>query len=190
MTRLRSRLTYANVVSTIALFLALTGGAVYAASKIRSGDIAPNAIKSKQIAPKAVKPSDMATPVQFVAKAHGGGAAFANGSANYPLTGKTSWTQGPNQVDQFIVEVKGSAANAPSGGGFPAFCVASVIIKVDDKAVASTGVLGANSDFTSTGYLMDTGNKDKRKMTASLQSANCDPSSHVDAVTVRAIGTG
>jgi hypothetical protein len=37
MRRARARLTYANVVATIALFLALGGGAVFAAAKIRSG---------------------------------------------------------------------------------------------------------------------------------------------------------
>ena len=54
MRKLNDRLTYANVVSTLALFLALSGGAVYAAGKIGSDDIAANAIKSKQIAPGAV----------------------------------------------------------------------------------------------------------------------------------------
>ena len=189
MDRLRSRLTYANVVSSLALFLALTGGAVYAAGKITTGDIAANAIKSKQIAPKAVKPSDEATPVQFVAKAHGGTASFTNTTTNYPLTGDTTWTQGPKEVDQFLLEVKGSSANA-TGGGFPMICFASVIVKVDGKAVASASVFGTNSDVTTTSALMDTGNKDKRKLTADLQSSSCDPTSHVDAVTVRAIGTG
>jgi hypothetical protein len=188
---LRNRLSYANVVSTIALFLALTGGAVYAAGKIGSGDIAPNAIKSKQIAPKAVKPSDMATPVQYVANAHGGSEAIPNGTAAYPLSGKTTWTQGPNQVDQFFVEVKGSAANASSGGGgFPQICFASVVIKVDDKPVTSAAVVGTNSDLTSVGALMPTGGKAKRKMTASVQGASCDPTSHVDSVAVRVLGTG
>lgn len=37
--RLRQRLTYANVVSTLALFLVLTGGAAYAAKKISSHDL-------------------------------------------------------------------------------------------------------------------------------------------------------
>jgi hypothetical protein len=191
MNRIRSRLTYANVISTIALFLALTGGAVYAASKIRSGDIAANAIKSKQLAPKAVKPSDMATPVQFVAKATGGSASFTNSAADYPLHGKTTWTQGPSEVDQFFIEVKGSATSASSGGGFPTICFASVTIKVDDIPVASAGVFGSTQQTTtSTGVLLDTGNKDKRKMTASLQSSNCDPNSHVDSVMVRGVGTG
>lgn len=39
MQRLRRRLTYANVVSTFALFLVLTGGAAYAAKKIGSHDL-------------------------------------------------------------------------------------------------------------------------------------------------------
>lgn len=55
----RPRLTYANVVSTLCLFLALGGSAAFAASKIRSGDIAPNAIKSGNIAPGAVKTADV-----------------------------------------------------------------------------------------------------------------------------------
>ena len=187
---LRERLTYANVMSTIALFLALSGGAVYAASKIHSGDIAANAIKSKQIAPKAVTPADMATPVQYVASAHGGSEAIPNGTADYPLSGKKTWTQGPNQVDQFFAEVKGSAASASSGGGFPLICFASVVIKVDDKPVTSVAVVGANSDITSVGALMPGAGKVKRKMTASVQGSSCDPTSHVDSVTVRVIGTG
>ena len=48
------KLTYANVVSTIALFLAIGGGA-YAATQLPK-----NSVKSKQIAPGAVKTSDIA----------------------------------------------------------------------------------------------------------------------------------
>ncbi len=57
--QIRPRLSYANVVSTLCLFLALGGGAAFAASKIRSGDIARNAIKSGNIAPGAVKAPDV-----------------------------------------------------------------------------------------------------------------------------------
>ena len=46
MRRLRPRLSYANVVSTIALVFALGGGVVYAAGKIGSSQIAKNAIHS------------------------------------------------------------------------------------------------------------------------------------------------
>ncbi len=57
---MRQRLTYANVVSTIALFLVLTGGVVYAASKIRTKDIQRQAVTQKKIAPGAVKNGKLA----------------------------------------------------------------------------------------------------------------------------------
>ena len=56
---------YANVVATIALFLALTGGAAYAANQlgknaVKSKNIAPKAVKNKHIAPNAVKEKQIA----------------------------------------------------------------------------------------------------------------------------------
>lgn len=53
MGRLSARLSYANVMATIAVFLALGGGA-FAASKFGK-----NVIKSRNIAPKAIKTSDL-----------------------------------------------------------------------------------------------------------------------------------
>jgi hypothetical protein len=50
---IRSRLTYANVAATLALFLALAGGAAFAADKL-----AKNSVKAKQIAPNAVGSSE------------------------------------------------------------------------------------------------------------------------------------
>ena len=47
--RIRSPLTYANVMATIAVFGMLTGGGAYAASKIGSKDIAKNAVRAKHI---------------------------------------------------------------------------------------------------------------------------------------------
>ena len=55
MTHLRDRLTYANVVATLALFLALGGGAVWAAGEVTSQDLAKRAVKTKNIADNAVK---------------------------------------------------------------------------------------------------------------------------------------
>ena len=69
------KLTYANVVATLALFLALGGGAVWAAAElgknavkskniarnaVKSGDIASNAVKTRNIAKNAVKSSKIA----------------------------------------------------------------------------------------------------------------------------------
>jgi len=54
------KLTYANVVATLALFLALGGGAVWAAGQlgknvVKSKNIAANAVHTKDIAKNAVK---------------------------------------------------------------------------------------------------------------------------------------
>ena len=47
--RVRAKLTYANVVATIALFLALGFGTVYAAGKINGKTIKPNSIPGNRI---------------------------------------------------------------------------------------------------------------------------------------------
>ena len=70
--KLRRRVTYANAMSTIAVFGVLAGGGAYAASKIGPKDIGKNAvrakhIKGKQVAAKhvrngAIKPRHLATP--------------------------------------------------------------------------------------------------------------------------------
>lgn len=56
----RGTITYANVVSTIALVAALGLGSAYAADKIRSNDIAKNAVRSKHIKNGGVRPADLA----------------------------------------------------------------------------------------------------------------------------------
>src|SRR6478752_6275967 len=48
------RLTYANVVATLALFLALGGGAVWAAGKIGSKSLKANAVTAGKIKRNAV----------------------------------------------------------------------------------------------------------------------------------------
>lgn len=56
---IRSRLTYANVMASVAVFLALGGGA-YAAATIGSSDIQRNAVLSKHIKKANVKGGDIA----------------------------------------------------------------------------------------------------------------------------------
>jgi hypothetical protein len=53
--KIRRTFTYANVVATLALFLAISGGAVYAAT-----NLGKNAVKSTNIAAKAVKSRNLA----------------------------------------------------------------------------------------------------------------------------------
>ncbi len=54
------RLTYGNIVATLALFLALSGGAVWAANKITSKQIGKGAVKNKNLAKNAVKAKNLA----------------------------------------------------------------------------------------------------------------------------------
>jgi hypothetical protein len=75
--RIRGKLTYANVASTLALALALGGGSVYAAGKIGGGDIRKGAVRSKQIKNRNVKRQDIA-----------GGAVNSRKVSNNSLSGK------------------------------------------------------------------------------------------------------
>jgi hypothetical protein len=54
MRRIRSHLTYANVMSTIAVFGVLAGGGAYAASKIGTSDIENGAVTAKKLHKRAV----------------------------------------------------------------------------------------------------------------------------------------
>jgi hypothetical protein len=65
--------SYANVVATIALFLALSGGVVYAAStlgknSVKSKNIAANAVKTRNLAKNAVKSKNLAANSVTAAK--------------------------------------------------------------------------------------------------------------------------
>lgn len=54
MRRLRSSLSYANVASTLALFLAVSGGTAIAAATIGTSDIQRGAVTKSKIAPSAI----------------------------------------------------------------------------------------------------------------------------------------
>jgi hypothetical protein len=58
--RTRLKPTYANVMSTIAVFGVLAGGGAYAASEVGSRDIAPNAVRAKHVKKGQVKAKHIA----------------------------------------------------------------------------------------------------------------------------------
>jgi hypothetical protein len=131
---LRSRFTYANVVATLALALALTGGTVYAAVQLGKDDV-----KSRHIAPGAVETSDLDSDAVTSPKIADGsvragdlaGAIFDGvgvdvaGSATagpkgaintatttpLPLTGKTSFSVGPCEVGALVAEARFTTAS-------------------------------------------------------------------------------
>ncbi len=142
----KPRLTYANVVSTLALFLVLGSSAAYAADKIRSGDIAPGAVRtsdvfkraivsgkiamgavrsnqiadgavgSKQIGAGAVAPSNLQFPVFYVASPTGGSAPVTGGPEPYPLADGT-WVQKPGEIDVIFGAALATLAYDESGPG-------------------------------------------------------------------------
>jgi hypothetical protein len=86
MRRTRTALSYTNVVATLALFLALSGGAVYAANKITSKQIGKGAVKNKNLAKNAVKAKNLAknsVTSAKIAKNAVKNAAIADGAVNF-----------------------------------------------------------------------------------------------------------
>jgi len=124
----RPRLTYANIVSTLALFLALGGSAAYAASKVHSGDIAPNAVKTANLAPGSVHSSKV-----FKRAIVSGKLAVGAVRSNQIADGAVGSTQigagavSSRQIADGTIGSKqiGNSAVAPSNLEFPVFYAAS-----------------------------------------------------------------
>ena len=57
--RLRSRVTYANLASTLALTAALSTGGAYAAGQIGASDIKDDAVKTRHLADSSVRKPDI-----------------------------------------------------------------------------------------------------------------------------------
>lgn len=73
MKKIPSAFSYANVVATLALFLAVSGGVVYAASTlgrnaVKSKNIAAHAVKNRNLAKHAVKNGNLAANAVSTAK--------------------------------------------------------------------------------------------------------------------------
>jgi hypothetical protein len=104
----RPRLTYANVVSTLALFLAFGGSAAFAATKIRSAELAPGAVHTSNVFKRAITSGKIAL-----------GAVRSNQIAEGAV--------GATQIGDGAIGSKqvGAAAIAPSNLQFPVFYAAS-----------------------------------------------------------------
>src|ERR1700704_261437 len=96
--QIRKRLTYANVMSSIAVFLILGGATAFAASKIGAKQLKANSVTAGKIKKKAVtnsKPADgsvnfakIATGTNVIATASGGPVPANSATvATIPLTG-------------------------------------------------------------------------------------------------------
>ncbi len=60
LSRLRARLTYANVISSLALFLVVSGGTAYAVNTIGSSDVIDESLLSQDIKNREVGTNDLA----------------------------------------------------------------------------------------------------------------------------------
>jgi hypothetical protein len=78
MKRLRAKLTYANVVATLALFLVIAGGSAFAASRLAKGSVGTKQVKNKAITAAKIKPGAV-TGAKLAAGAVGT-ASIANGA--------------------------------------------------------------------------------------------------------------
>lgn len=114
---LRKRLTYANVAATLALFLAVAGGTVYAASELGRNDV-----KSKNIAKGAVKASDLAKNAVIGAKVRDETLTGEDlkdgtiGSGDIATGAITSEDIAAGVIPQIQADVTGSATAGPQGG--------------------------------------------------------------------------
>jgi len=138
---IRSKLTYSNVIASIAMFLALTGGTVMAA-KLRTGDIAKNAIKKNQLAKNSITNQDFAKKSLITKSAKGGGqpanlepTAPATGIP-VPLSGSTTFTSKKGYIGLLMAEAEATLAAAVP----PAGCNVGVTILVNNEVALGLGL--------------------------------------------------
>ncbi len=124
----KRRLTYANVVATLALFLALGGGAVWAAGKVGTKNLRANAVTAGKIKRNAVTASKIRGGAVTEQKLKAGAVSFAKLAAganlvlsafggpvpasqtepiSVPLSGTTTFTPVAGVLDQLSVEARG-----------------------------------------------------------------------------------
>ncbi len=111
------RLTYANVVATLALFLALGGGAVWAAGKIGSKGLKANAVTAGKIKRNAVTNSKIRGNSVTTPKLKNGAVNFAKLAAGTNLIGTASGGPVPaNGTKALDVPLAGTTSFAPAAG--------------------------------------------------------------------------
>src|SRR5262245_15317398 len=93
MARIGRHLSFANVVSVIALFIALGGAGAYAMSKIGANDIKRNAVRARHIKNGQVKQSELGNGAVSSSKLNL--VRFDQRSSEVDITGSESQPLGP-----------------------------------------------------------------------------------------------
>jgi hypothetical protein len=111
LTRLRRRLTYANVVATFCLFMVLAGGSAFAAKKLTGAQIANNAITSKHIKNRSL------LAIDFKAGQLPRGKPGAPGAAGAPGAPGPAGAPGTARAYGFVDNSSGTATMTSAAGG-------------------------------------------------------------------------
>jgi hypothetical protein len=172
LSKLRTRITYANVMSSLAVFLVLGGASAYAANKIGSNQIKSNAITTGKIKKEAVSAAKIKKNAITTAKIKNGavdGAKVKDGSltgteinastlGTVPLASKSGKTEQianifftANEGDpkQTILNLSGLTVQAtcPGGGEVELEATTAVSHSVIDVVTAQDNDYSDNIDF-------------------------------------------
>ena len=126
MKQIRKRITYANVMSSIAVFLVLGGGAAYAAKKIGSNEIKGNSITTGKIKKEAVSASKIKKNAVTTAKIANG--AVTGAKLNLGTVGAV-----PNALHATNAD-NANNANTVSGNS-----VTKVFVKISPGSTVTVG---------------------------------------------------
>jgi hypothetical protein len=138
------RLSYSNVVATLALFLALSGGIVWAAGRINGRHIKPNSLPGNRIKKKTLKRRRFAPgtlPGLTIADAKASNLSGARTSTPTPvaLSGTTRFTSVAGKPDLLEMELRASPVD-PDGTG-PSKCFPQVFVYVNGVKVKELSAL-------------------------------------------------
>ncbi len=142
MKRLRGRLTYSNVISTIALFLVLAGGTAFAAKEAL---LPKNSVGTKQLKPGAVTPAklDPASMAALTGPAGPRGSTGDTGPMGERGPQGTQGTQGPEGPEglpgttgnePLVIDASGKVPDVRAAGG--------ITLTGTTSWTAATGELG------------------------------------------------
>ena len=152
MSKVKSRLTYANVIATIALFLALGGGA-FAAFKIPKKSVGTKQLKAKavtepKLGDKAVTEGKLGDGAVTAAKL-AGGAAYRNVIAREQVATNLATN------NSAVRDIQCAAGEQAVGGGASGTIVGTrnfPNLDVDTQVLAD-GPIDANDDATANGAI-------------------------------------
>jgi hypothetical protein len=140
---LRSKLTYANVIATLALFLALTGGVVWAAQKIGAKQLKANSVTTGKIKKKAVTTSKLKDKAVTNAKLGESAVNFLKIAGGTNVIASASGTVGVNTATPetpIALPLGGTSAFTPAAG-------VTDVVNIEARGVNLTSVDPKKSCF-------------------------------------------